>query len=272
MPESAESPERAGTAAEAAVPATEPDASIVPDAVLLASVDLGLDALREIAPENAVGAPAGHLVEDEHTLSLLFECRLPGYPGWYWTVTLARVDDESSPTVLEAELMPGDTALVAPDWIPWSERLADYRAAQDALRAAKADEDESSGEHEGDESDDDLDDDVDEDDVDDDDVDEDDVDGLDVDVDDLDVDVDGLDVDALDDDELDHGFVDDVDDVDVDPALGDEELAALDREVDDSDDSEGESDDRDPDPPAESVVGEVSVEHEQRGEDESPDH
>ena len=267
MPESAESPERAGTAAEAAVPATEPDASIVPDAVLLASVDLGLDALREIAPENAVGAPAGHLVEDEHTLSLLFECRLPGYPGWYWTVTLARVDDESSPTVLEAELMPGDTALVAPDWIPWSERLADYRAAQDALRAAKADEDESSGEHEGDESDDDLDDDVD-----DDDVDEDDVDGLDVDVDELDVDVDGLDVDALDDDELDHGFVDDVDDVDVDPALGDEELAALDREVDDSDDSEGESDDRDPDPPAESVVGEVSVEHEQRGEDESPDH
>jgi hypothetical protein len=270
MPESAESPESAETAAEAAVPVTEPDASIVPDAVLLASVDLGLDALREIAPENSVGAPAGHLVEDEHTLSLLFECRLPGYPGWFWTVTLARVDDESAPTVLEAELMPGDTALVAPDWIPWSERLADYRAAQDALRAAKADEDGSSGEDEGDESDDDLEDDVDEDDDDVDDEDDDvDVDGLDVDVDDLDVDVDELDVDALDDDELDHGFVDDAD---ADPALGDEELAALDREVDDSDDSEDESDDRDPDPPAESVVVEVIVEHEQSGEHESPDH
>ena len=37
--------------------------------------------------------------------------------------------------MLEAELMPGDGALLAPDWLPWAERLAEYQAAQAALAA-----------------------------------------------------------------------------------------------------------------------------------------
>jgi hypothetical protein len=37
---------------------------------------------------------------------------------------------------MEAELMPGEGALLAPDWVPWAERLEDYRAAQ-ALIAAE---------------------------------------------------------------------------------------------------------------------------------------
>ena len=58
----------------------------------------------------------------------------PGYPGWFWTVSLAQVEG-SAPTVLEVELMPGDGALTAPDWLPWAERLAEYQAAQAALAA-----------------------------------------------------------------------------------------------------------------------------------------
>ena len=61
---------------------------------------------------------------------LLFERRMPGYPGWHWTVSCRRIGDEAEPTVLETELMPGENALLAPDWVPWSERLADYQAAQ----------------------------------------------------------------------------------------------------------------------------------------------
>ena len=37
--------------------------------------------------------------------------------------------------MLEVELMPGDGALIAPDWLPWAERLAEYQAAQAALAA-----------------------------------------------------------------------------------------------------------------------------------------
>ena len=70
-------------------------------------------------------------------MSLRFENRLPGYPGWYWTVTVARVEDEE-PTVLELELLPGDGALLAPEWVPWAERLADYRAHQVELAAQAA--------------------------------------------------------------------------------------------------------------------------------------
>jgi hypothetical protein len=93
---------------------------------------------------------------------------------------MSRIDDSSEPFVLETELMPGDGALLAPDWVPWSDRLADYRSAQD-VAAALAATDEL--------------DDVDEDDVEDDALHEDD--DLDEDLDDLDED---LDEDDLDDD------------------------------------------------------------------------
>lgn len=103
-----------------------------PDQRLLDAHDLALAALREITPWSTIGSAAGYLVEEVDTVSLRFENRLPGYPGWYWTVTVARVADDE-PTVLEAELLPGEGALLAPEWVPWAERLADYRAHQAEL-------------------------------------------------------------------------------------------------------------------------------------------
>ncbi len=114
----------------AAEPET-PKAAPVADDVLLAAVDVARDALLKVTPASTIGAPAGHIVEDDHVLSLLFASTLPGYPGWNWSVTLARVDD-GAPQVLETEMMPGENALLAPEWVPWSDRLADYRATQEA--------------------------------------------------------------------------------------------------------------------------------------------
>ncbi|MFT4157587.1 MAG: DUF3027 domain-containing protein [Microbacterium sp.] len=112
------------------------------DERLVEAHDLALNALREITPASSIGPAAGYLVEDDGSVSLRFENRLPGYPGWYWTVTVARVGDEE-PTVLEVELLPGDGALLAPEWVPWAERLAEYRAHQTALaeQAAAVSED-----------------------------------------------------------------------------------------------------------------------------------
>ncbi|MEO6201370.1 MAG: DUF3027 domain-containing protein [Cryobacterium sp.] len=108
------------------------------DSTLLAAVDLARAALLEITPADTIGEPVGHIVEGEHVLSLLFDCAMTGYPGWHWTVSLSRVDDGSEPSVLETELMPGGEALLAPEWIPWSDRLADYRTAQDVAAADAA--------------------------------------------------------------------------------------------------------------------------------------
>ena len=135
--------------------------SSTPDARLLEAHDLALAALREITPDATIGPAAGYIAEDDGVVSLRFENRLGGYPGWYWTVSVARVDDEE-PTVLEAELLPGDGALLAPEWVPWAERLADYRAQQAAAAAEQAEaadaNDDGPGEDAEDEEDDDLDD------------------------------------------------------------------------------------------------------------------
>ncbi|MEA1262753.1 DUF3027 domain-containing protein [Microbacterium sp. STF-2] len=112
---------------------SKPDA----DARLLDAHDLALAALAEITPASTVGPAAGYLAEDDGSVSLRFENRLAGYPGWYWTVTVARVEGEE-PTVLEVELLPGDGALLAPEWVPWAERLAEYRAHQVELAEAAA--------------------------------------------------------------------------------------------------------------------------------------
>ena len=170
-------------------------------------VALARTALLEVTDESTVGAPAGSTDEGDGVVSVLFANRMPGYPGWRWTVSIAQVEGDE-PTVLEVELMPGDGSLVAPEWVPWSERLAEYRAAQEHEGEDASDED-SDDEDYDDESDEDDDEDSDEDDdyddsdddEDDDESDDDDDDEFDADEDDLDEsdddDIEGVDVDAL---------------------------------------------------------------------------
>jgi hypothetical protein len=69
-------------------------------------------ATEEVAPE-ALGEVLTHT----------FASRLPGYVGWHWAVTLARVPGADAVTVDEVVLLPGDSALLAPAWVPWHERL-----------------------------------------------------------------------------------------------------------------------------------------------------
>lgn len=126
---------------------------------------LSREALLEITPENTVGGLIAESTDDDGVITMRYECLLGGYPGWQWNVSLAHVDGYD-PTVIEAELLPDAGALLSPDWVPWSERLADYKAAQEAagLLAEEALDAEASAT----DDDDDLDDELDEDDLDDD--------------------------------------------------------------------------------------------------------
>jgi hypothetical protein len=114
--------------------------------------ELARGALLEITPAETVGAFARQVDEGDGIVSVLFDSAQPGYPDWKWTVSVAHVEGQE-PTVLEAELMPGDGAILAPDWVPWSDRLAEYKAAQEAL-GLEADDDESDDDTDGDEDDD----------------------------------------------------------------------------------------------------------------------
>jgi len=158
-------------------------------------------ALLEITPVETIGDPAGEVVESDGVVSVLFDCALPGYPGWKWTVSVATLDGEA-PSVLEVELMPAEGALLSPDWVPWSDRLAEYKAAQlaagEEVESDDDDIDDIDSDDESDEddtADDDADDESDDDDEDDDDDDDDDDHVIHV--------VHGGDVDGIDIDELD---------------------------------------------------------------------
>ncbi|TFB86904.1 DUF3027 domain-containing protein [Cryobacterium algoricola] len=164
-------------------------ADVVPtDETLVAAVEVARAALLTFTPEDTIGEPLGHIVEGDRVVSLLFDCTMTGYPGWRWTVTLSRIDGESVPQVLETELTPGDEALVAPEWVPWSDRLADYRTAQDLVAATAAAD--ALGDDDDADDDDDDDDDSDDDDTDDDEDEEDEEEDDDIDPDDVDEDED----------------------------------------------------------------------------------
>jgi hypothetical protein len=112
----------------------------------------------EAAPRNGVGSIVDTIDEGEGVTTFLFEAKLKGYVGWRWSITVFEQSDSSGATISEVLLMPGPDSLVAPDWVPWSERLADYKAlqaeleAQAALEAAEA-EDADEDEDEEDEED-----------------------------------------------------------------------------------------------------------------------
>ena len=61
--------------------------------------------------------------DEERIATYLFEAKLPGYDGWRWAVTVAKVDEQSAPTICDVVLLPGTKALLAPNWIPYSQRI-----------------------------------------------------------------------------------------------------------------------------------------------------
>ncbi|MFN8077714.1 MAG: DUF3027 domain-containing protein [Kineosporiaceae bacterium] len=94
------------------------------DAVCLAAVDLAAEAARDVAGAASVGDHEGAVADGERVVTHSFACRLPGYRGWRWAVTVARASRARVATVSEVVLLPGTGALLPPAWVPWSDRVA----------------------------------------------------------------------------------------------------------------------------------------------------
>lgn len=107
---------------------TRPSRS-APDAVCAAAVDLAREAALEIAEPGAAGEPStvgehlGVVAGGERVVAHQFACTARGYRGWRWTVTVARASRAKVATVSEAALLAGPESVLAPQWLPWSERL-----------------------------------------------------------------------------------------------------------------------------------------------------
>ncbi|MFD3503801.1 DUF3027 domain-containing protein [Streptomyces sp. NPDC058676] len=97
--------------------------SRTPDRLCAEAVDLARSAAEEAAAPGVVGEHAGLVSEGDRVVTHFFECKELGYRGWRWAVTVARASRAKFVTLDEVVLLPGPDALLAPEWVPWSERL-----------------------------------------------------------------------------------------------------------------------------------------------------
>ncbi|MEV0037296.1 DUF3027 domain-containing protein [Streptomyces sp. NPDC050804] len=97
--------------------------SRTPDRLCVEAVDLARTAAEEAAAPGVVGEHVSAVAEGDRVVTHFFECKEPGYRGWRWAVTVARASRAKLVTLDETVLLPGPDALLAPEWVPWSERL-----------------------------------------------------------------------------------------------------------------------------------------------------
>ncbi|GLY14309.1 hypothetical protein Kisp01_13250 [Kineosporia sp. NBRC 101677] len=96
-----------------------------PDPLAVAAVDLAREAAEEVAQPGTVGRHLSVSLEKSSGLTMhAFDCTAKGYRGWRWAVTLAHVPGSERVTVCDTVLLPGAESIMAPDWVPWSDRLA----------------------------------------------------------------------------------------------------------------------------------------------------
>ncbi|MDQ8704670.1 DUF3027 domain-containing protein [Streptomyces sp. LHD-70] len=97
--------------------------SRTPDRMCAEAIGLARAAAEEAAAPGVVGEHVEVVSEGDRVVTHFFECKEMGYRGWRWAVTVARASRAKIVTLDETVLLPGPDALLAPEWVPWSERL-----------------------------------------------------------------------------------------------------------------------------------------------------
>ena len=87
------------------------------------AVDLARAVAEATAKPLPVGEHLGAKSEGDRVVTHYFAAEDPAYHGWRWAVTVARAARAKNVTVSECSLLPGEDAVLAPQWIPWLERL-----------------------------------------------------------------------------------------------------------------------------------------------------
>ncbi|MGB3523462.1 MAG: DUF3027 domain-containing protein [Mycobacterium sp.] len=115
-------------------------ATIAVPTVLAAAVEQARSAVAEFSGADTVGEHLGVDYEDPTAATHRFGALLPGYQGWQWAVVVAAIPGATEPTVSEVVLVPGPTALLAPEWVPWDQRVRPGDLGPGDLLAPPADD------------------------------------------------------------------------------------------------------------------------------------
>jgi hypothetical protein len=86
-------------------------------------------AAKESAPVGGVGKFLGTVDEEANVVSYRFQASMKEYVGWEWNVVVFQAK-KADPTISEVVLLPGKDSIVAPDWVPWSERRAELEKSE----------------------------------------------------------------------------------------------------------------------------------------------
>ena len=91
--------------------------------VLTGAAEQARAAVAEFSGADAVGDYLGVSYEDPNAATHRFLAHVPGYQGWQWAVVVAGYPGADHATISEVVLIPGPTALLAPEWVPWEQRV-----------------------------------------------------------------------------------------------------------------------------------------------------
>ncbi len=95
----------------------------IPDEICVAATDIARSAAEELAGAGNVGEHVDVVADDERVVTHLFAAADRAYVGWRWAVTVSRASRAKAVTVSEVVLLPGPDSLLAPEWVPWSDRV-----------------------------------------------------------------------------------------------------------------------------------------------------
>ena len=108
--------------------------------VLTGAADQARAAVAEFSGPETVGDYLGVSYEDPSAGTHRFLAHLPGYQGWQWAVVVAAYPGAERATISEVVLIPGPTALLAPKWVPWEQRVQPGDLGPGDLLAPAADD------------------------------------------------------------------------------------------------------------------------------------
>jgi Protein of unknown function (DUF3027) len=91
--------------------------------VLTGAAELARTAIIEHSGDDTVGDYLGVGYEDPTSATHRFLAHLPGYQGWQWAVVVASYPGADHATISEVVLVPGPESLLAPQWVPWDQRV-----------------------------------------------------------------------------------------------------------------------------------------------------
>lgn len=98
-----------------------------------------LELLTQTSEPGSIGDFLGESELAKGATEVRFNCTLRGYKNWYWSVVFTQVDKRKEATISEVNLLAGEGALLAPAWVPWAERLSEFKRQLKESGKAKTD-------------------------------------------------------------------------------------------------------------------------------------